>query len=258
MFNIKDRLYIATFQNKAVETAARYGVGLEYNHTCISESLDPKNRPLLLAEMRRDFEASGSGRALLHGPFTEIYPAAIDYRARQMAKKRLNESFDVCRDLGVKNMVVHNGWLPFIYFKEWQSENGALFWQDFMADKPEDFSRYIENVLEDEPYMMKDMMSRITDDRIKICLDTGHANAMTSEDISVEKWIEVLSPYIGHFHLHNNYGDKDSHNDFDSGSLDMTSVLTAIENCCPPNVTFTIEAFECLSCMEWLSLRGYI
>ena len=29
MFNIKDRLYIATFQNKAVETAARYGVGLE-------------------------------------------------------------------------------------------------------------------------------------------------------------------------------------------------------------------------------------
>ncbi|MFR8854973.1 MAG: hypothetical protein ACLVHQ_08755 [Oscillospiraceae bacterium] len=90
-------------------------------------------------------------------------------------------------------MVVHNGWLPFIYFKEWQSENGALFWQDFMADKPEDFSIYIENVLEDEPYMMKDMMSRITDDRIKICLDTGHANAMTSEDISVEKWIEVLS-----------------------------------------------------------------
>lgn len=145
-----------------------------------------------------------------------------------------------------------------MYFKEWQSENGALFWQDFMADKPEDFSIYIENVLEDEPYMMKDMMSRITDDRIKICLDTGHANAMTSEDISVEKWIEVLSPYIGHFHLHNNYGDKDSHNDFDSGSLDMTSVLTAIENCCPPNVTFTIEAFECLSCMEWLSLRGYI
>ena len=37
MFNIKDRLYIATFQNKAVETAARYGVGLEYNHTCISD-----------------------------------------------------------------------------------------------------------------------------------------------------------------------------------------------------------------------------
>lgn len=58
MFNIKDRLYIATFQNNAVETAALYGVGLEYNHTCISESLDPENRPLLLAEMRRDFEAS--------------------------------------------------------------------------------------------------------------------------------------------------------------------------------------------------------
>lgn len=186
MFNIKDRLYIATFQNKAVETAALYGVGLEYNHTCISESLDPENRPLLLAEMRRDFEASGSARATASRPLYRNLSGCHRLPSPPDGEKRLNESFDVCRDLGVKNMVVHNGWLPFIYFKEWQSENGALFWQDFMADKPEDFSIYIENVLEDEPYMMKDMMSRITDDRIKICLDTGHANAMTSEDISVE------------------------------------------------------------------------
>lgn len=258
MLNMKDKLYIATFQNNAIATAAMYGVGIEYNHTCISEALDPSNRPELLHNMKSDFAASGSARALLHGPFTEIYPAGIDYRARQMAGQRLEEAFGVCQSLNVKGMVVHNGWLPFIYFKEWQAEKGALFWQDFMADKPSDFNIYIENVLEDEPYMLLDMMRQIDDHRIKLCLDTGHANAATPKDISVEKWIEVLAPYIGHFHLHNNYGDKDSHGDFAGGSLDMDSVFATIERCCLPEVTFTIEAYECGACMDWLAARGYI
>lgn len=258
MTNIKDRLYIATFQKNAIATALAYGVGIEYNHACISEALDPANRERLLSEMRCDFIKSGSLRAVLHGPFTEIYPAGIDRRARMMAKERLEEAYEVCAAIDVNDMVVHNGWLPFIYFKEWQAEKGADFWQDFMADKPTDFNIYIENVLEDEPYMFRDMMSKISDKRIKLCLDIGHANAMTQKDIAVERWIEILAPYIGHFHLHNNYGDRDSHGSFESGAMNMISIFDTIENCCDSNVTFTIEAFECLECMKWLSKYGYI
>ena len=258
MLNIKNRLYIATFQKDAIETAAEYGVGIEYNHTCISESLDPSNRENLLSEMRQDFIKSGTLRAFLHGPFTEIYPTGIDRRARIMAKSRLEEAYEVCSSIGVKDMIVHNGWLPFIYFKEWHAEKGADFWQEFMANKPENFNIYIENVLEDEPYMLLDMMKKISDNRIKLCLDTGHANAMTQKNISVETWIKTLSPYIGHFHLHNNYGDKDSHGSFESGSMNMISIFDTIENYCNSNVTFTIEAFECLECLKWLSKYGYI
>ncbi len=258
MLNLKDRLYVATFQNDAVQVAANYGIGLEFNHTCISQDLDASNRDKLLAEMRADFEFAGHPTAVVHGPFTEIHPAAIDYRARQAGRLRLDEAYEVCEALGVKSMVVHTGWLPFIYFKNWQAEKGAEFWQDFMKDKPADFKIYVENVLEDEPYMMKEMMEQISDERIRICLDIGHAQAITQKDISVEKWIEVLGPYIGHFHLHNNDGTGDNHEDFETGLLDMTKIFETIEKYCTGDVTFTIEARECGSCAKWLKERGYI
>ncbi len=258
MQSLKEQLYIATFQDNAIEVASDYGVGLEINHTCISNSLDPENRDNLIAQIRADIAKSNTDNALLHGPFTELYPAAIDYRSRLMAKERLEEAFKVCQAINVNKMIVHTGWLPFIYFKGWQAEKGAQFWQNFMADKPNDFSIYIENVLEDEPYMLKDMMEQISDSRIKLCLDIGHANAMTSPDILVEEWIQVLSHYIGHFHLHNNDGTADSHGPFGEGSMNMNSIFNTIQKYCKQNVTFTVEARNCLSCMEWLTEHKYI
>lgn len=121
----QNQLFIATFSNDAVRLACAHGIGLELNHTCISEMLDPSNREALLEEIRRDMDASGADtpqKLLLHGPFTEIYPAAIDYRARELGMQRLNEAYAVAAALGVTRMIVHNGWLPFIYFKSWQAE----------------------------------------------------------------------------------------------------------------------------------------
>ncbi|MBR5516690.1 MAG: sugar phosphate isomerase/epimerase [Firmicutes bacterium] len=258
MLNLKDKLYVATFQNNAIEVAKTYGLGIEYNHTCISEALDAEHRSNLLSAMQKDFDEAGFISAIMHGPFTEIIPAGIDHRAREAGRSRLEEAFDVCHALGVKNMVVHNGWVPFMYFKEWQAEKGAQFWEEFMADKPSDFTIYVENVLEDEPYMMASMMEHVNDSRIKICLDIGHANATTPKDIPVEKWVEVLGPYIGHFHLHNNDGTGDSHGDFEQGSMDMNSIFDAIEKHCHTDVTFTIEARECENCAKWLKDKGYI
>ncbi len=258
MLDLKNKLYVATFQDDFINVIREYGLNMEFNHTCISESLNEENFDNLIAAMRHDFETSGAKSAILHAPFTEIYPAAIDERARQMATQRLEEAFRVCRLLDIDRMVVHTGWIPFIYFKEWQAEKSSLFWESFMANKPSDFTLLIENVLEDEPYMLRDMMEKIKNPQIRLCLDTGHANAMTSENISVENWIRELGAYIGHFHLHNNYGSSDSHGAFCDGSLDMESIFSAAERHCADDVTFTIEARDCASCASWLKARGYI
>lgn len=258
---MKNRLFIATFSEDALNVAKDFGVGLEINHTCISEELDPPNRRNLLAQIRKDIaaaEVSDPSGLFLHGPFTEIHPAAIDYRARRMGMERLNEAYEVAAALGINRMVVHTGWIPFIYFKGWQAEKGAEFWQRFMSDKPSDFHIYVENVLDDEPYMLLDMMKRIDNPSIKLCLDTGHANATTSPELPVEKWIEVLGPHIGHFHLHNNDGTGDSHSAFDCGSMNMNSIFSAIDAFCDADVTLTIEARDARACLEWLRSGGYI
>ncbi|MBR5229312.1 MAG: sugar phosphate isomerase/epimerase [Firmicutes bacterium] len=252
----RDRLYAATFSDNFTEAIKDFGCGMEINHTCISELLD--DIPQLVRNISSDIEKTGADRLILHGPFTEIHPAAIDHRARTMGMDRLNEAYEVCTRLGIKKMVVHTGWMPFIYFKNWQAEKGAEFWQKFMEDKASDFTICIENVLEDEPFMLLDMMNQIRDPRIKLCLDIGHAHAMTSSEIPVEKWIEVLGPYISHFHLHNNDGSGDAHRPFGEGTMDMPRILQTIDNYCPEDATMTIEARQCLPCLRWLKAKAYL
>ena len=254
--DFRQRLYAATFSENYTEAIRNFGCGMEINHTCISECLDDKFG--LIAGISDDIESTGADRLILHGPFTEIHPAGIDRRAREMGMSRLNEAYDIANHFGIKKMVVHTGWMPFIYFKNWQAEIGAAFWQKFMKDKPEDFMVCVENVLEDEPYMLLDMMKQIEDPRIKLCLDIGHANAMTSADIPAEKWIEVLGPHIAHFHLHNNDGTGDSHRPFGEGTMDMVNILKTIDSYCPADTTLTIEARQCLPCLQWLTEKGYI
>ena len=254
--NFRQRLHAATFSENYKEAITDFGCGMEINHTCISQCLDDISG--LIGEISADIEITGADRLILHGPFTEIHPAAIDHRARDLGLERLNEAYRVCAHFGIKKMVVHTGWMPFIYFKSWQAEKGAQFWQKFMEDKPADFIICVENVLEDEPYMMLDMMKKITDPRIKLCLDIGHAHAMTGADTPVEKWIEVLGPYIAHFHLHNNDGTGDEHKAFGDGTMDMVHILSTIDKFCPEDTTLTIEARQCLPSLQWLAEKGYI
>ena len=258
MKNMREKLFIATFSGGALETIKENKLNIEINHTCISEALDDENRSRLLGEIRKDIEECGAQRVLVHGPFTEIIPAAIDYKAREFALERLEQSCQVAASVGAEAMIVHSGYIPFMYFKEWQAEKSAVFWQKFMSDKPADFRLYVENVLEDEPYMIADMMERIDDSRIGLCLDVGHALAAGHGAVPIEKWIEVLGPHIGHFHIHNNHGDGDTHSPLGEGLLDFHNIFAAADAHCRPDVTFTIESRECAPSVRWLIDEGYL
>ncbi len=258
--NLRNRLYVCSFSNHFIEAIKTYNLGMEINHTCISECLDEdlETRSHLLKEIQKDIDLSMPKNLILHGPFTEIYPAGIDYRARAFGMERLNQAYEVATHFNINRMVVHTGWMPQLYFKSWQAEKGAIFWKKFMEDKPKDFNILIENVLEDEPYMLREMMEIISDPRIKLCLDVGHANATTVKDLKVENWIEVLAPYIDHFHLHNNDGTRDAHHPFTLGTLNFHSIMDCIGRFCNNKVTFTIESGECLPCLKWLHANKYI
>ena len=257
---MRDNTFIATFSYGAVDVIKENQLNIEINHTCISEELNPENRDALLCAIRRDIRQTGARRVIVHGPFTEIIPAAIDVRARDFAKKRLEEAYEVCREIGAEAMVVHTGWIPFMYFKEWQAEKAAVFWQDFMKEKPEDFRIFVENVLDDEPYMLADMMKQIADPRIGLCLDVGHALAAGRNMIKMEEWIRVLGPHLCHFHIHNNYGDRDAHGGLsrEDGILDFHEVFSWIQQYCRPDVTFTIESRDCSAAVRWLAENNYL
>ena len=255
--SIKDRLYVATFSGDAIKLIKDNKLNIEINDTCISENLDKEKLAATRSNIRNEILESGAEKVIFHAPFTEVHPAAIDHRIVDAARVRLEEAYALMKDVGAKRMVVHTGWVPFIYFPVWQVEKSVKFWKEFLADKPEDFYIYIENVLEDEPDMLKEIVKGVADERVKICLDTGHANAMKKSD-DVYRWVEFLGNDIGHFHLHNNCEDDDNHLAFDEGSIDFDKLFDVIDKNCSDDVTFTIEAKDAGACIEWLKERGYI
>ena len=246
------KIYIATFDNDAIEVIKENNIGIELNEICISEMLDEEKFNDTVNFMREQIKNSGSDDVIMHGPFTEIVPGSIDHRMRDAGLVRLNEAYKACQELGVKRMVVHSGYMPPLYQKGWHLDRSVEFWKRFMEDKPEDFTIYIENVLDDEPFMMKELAERINDKRVKLCLDIGHANWSGTDEIPVKNWIKELGPYLGHFHFHNNFETHDDHNAIHNGTMDMNEILEAVYTYCDENITITIESHDCRESAKWL------
>lgn len=252
--NKLNNIYIATFSSKAEEAALKYGFGLELNDLCISMNLEPDRRASIIDRMKSELERAGAAgrKTIMHGPFTELTPAAIDRRAIELMADRYRSTISICEEMGIKDIVVHDGFIPLIYQKPWHLKKSLEFWKAFEEEIPNGFTFYIENVFDDEPELLSEIIDGVGSPKYKICLDIGHANAMAGEgpgiafagdstEILVD-WIEKMGERIGHLHLHSNDGSGDMHGDIDAGSFSIERVLEAVNKYCSPDVTMTIES----------------
>ena len=246
--NIADRLYISTIDERAVDLAEKHGLGLELAEFCTAANLDENLADWLpVAEAR----ARRVSRHVFHAPFAELYPAAIDPRARRLALERFEQAYARMRAFDIRRMVVHSGYLPNVYFPQWQVERSIEFWREFLADKPGDFALLIENVLDDTPDMLRDILVGLDDPRAGICLDIGHA--FVAGKSPLEYWIDALAPFLRHAHLHDNNGDFDWHLPLGQGRIDCAGVLSAMPETC----TLTLENMDARPSLEWLAQNGF-
>jgi sugar phosphate isomerase/epimerase len=148
--------------------------------------------------------------------------------------------------------VLHTGYYPTIYFPQWHVQQSVRFWERFMADKPEDFRLYIENVFDPGPDTLVEILDQLGDPRVMACLDVGHAAAVGSDPLD---WIRTLGPRIGHFHLHNNDGTGDTHNPVTEGVIDMKKVLQVTDDYCPPDASLTVESRDAEESVVWLKAQ---
>ncbi|MCQ2547759.1 MAG: sugar phosphate isomerase/epimerase [Clostridia bacterium] len=255
MKNIREKLYLAGFGEDCVKLAKEYNLKVEVNSSCISENLDPDKISGTLDAIKLALDESGCEEAILHGPFTEIIPSAIDPFIRECGMTRLNQAYDLCRKLGIKKMTVHSGFIPVMYYKTWHIQKSVEFWKEFMKDK-EDFEICIENVLDEDPYMLKEIVDQLHNKKVKLCLDLGHANSVNSK-YKLARWISAMGEDIDHFHIHNNNGDHDSHNSLGDGNIDYEEMLDLMEQHAP-NASICIESHNLKESLDWLSERGYI
>ena len=250
--DLKEKLYLSTIGEKADIYAEKYGLGLEMAEFCTAVNMDTEDN-----EWRKAFcdRFKHSDRHILHAPFSDLSPAAIDPYVRKVTMYRYEQAYEIARANGINKMIVHSGFLPNVHYDVWFIEQSVAFWKEFMTDKPENLTVCIENVLDNDPSVLREVFSGISDSRVRFCFDGGHA--LVASDVSLESWAKSLMPYIGHVHVHDNLGDHDYHLPVGDGIAGWETLLPMIIRNCP-EATFTLENLQYEKSIDWLISHDYI
>lgn len=239
------RYYISTIAPDAAAVAREYGLGLEIAEYCTAWNMDEKFAGVDGVVKKK---LTGIAESILHAPYNELFPCAIDKKARALAASRYRQAINLAKRYGAEKVVIHGGFNPWIYFPVWYVEQSILFWKDFLKEDP-GVKLVLENVLETEPDWLLDIVKGVDDPRLQMCLDIGHVNAYSK--VPVMDWLETCAPYISHFHVHNNDGTRDQHNPLNEGSIPMKELLLRIEELCP-DATVTLELMKAGPSVRWL------
>ncbi len=246
-----DRICLATVAEGFGPVARQYGLGVECDVFCTAVNLEDPAAIRQAAD-----QVQHIGHRILHAPFNELCPAAIDPEVLRITRMRYEQAWAMAQKMGARSMVVHSGFIPAIYYPQWFVEKSVHFWRAFLADKPKNCRFLLENVLESEPGMLLDIVRQVDDPRFRLCLDTGHAHCQAPHT-PVEHWVRAWAPLLGHAHIHNNDGTWDTHSDLDDGTIPMEGVLELMARLVP-EATWTVETLNAPKACRWLADRGWI
>lgn len=241
----RNKLCLSTIDPCAQDVARIYGLGLEIAEFCTAWNMDDALPQTDTAVQKK---LDGIPKRILHAPFNELFPCAIDRKARALAAERYRQATQLAKKYGAEKVIVHGGYHPLIYYPVWYVEQSILFWKAFLKEDP-GIPIVLENVLEETPEMLLDIIRGVDDPRLQICLDVGHVNAYSQ--IPVSQWLSQCAPVISHFHIHNNDASRDSHSALWDGTIPMKTLLRTIEDSCP-DATITLELPDSRPSVSWL------
>ena len=124
-----------------------------------------------------------------------------------------------------------------------------LFWKEFVQEIPTDTVFCLENVFEEEPAMLTQIIRQVNDPRIRMCLDVGHVNAYSK--VPVMEWMDSCADIVSHFHIHNNDTRRDAHGQLMDGTIPMKELLAVIDGKCP-DATLTLELMDTEPSVRWI------
>lgn len=242
---MRDRLYVSTIDREAGKVARQYGLGIEIAEFCTAWNMD---RELPAVEKTLEETLTGVSRRVLHGPFNELFPCAIDPKARQLTAFRFSQAAALAQAYGAGKLVLHGGFNPQMYYPQWYVEQSVHFWKDFLETLPDGLTVCVENVLEPTPDMLLDILRGVEDSRLRLCLDVGHVNAYSR--IPAKTWLTKCGAYLSHLHIHNNDGTWDTHNALFEGTLPIRELVDIAMR--ETEATATLELPKCEPSVKWL------
>ena len=244
----RNRVFLSTIDPGAGQLAREWGLGVEIAEFCTASNLDDRFSETDDAVRH---QIGGVSRRLLHGPFNELFPCAIDPLARKLAAYRYRQSLSLAERYQAEKVILHGGYNPRLYFPCWYVEQSVLFWKQFLEENPGNYKICLENVLEEEPEMLLSIVRQVNDQRLSLCLDLGHVNAYSK--VPAAHWIETWGDCLSHAHVHNNDGSADTHSALDQGTLNLEAILQSLTH-----ATVTLELPQIGGAVGWLAEKGVL
>lgn len=238
-------LYLSTIDPNAAHLARTYGLGLEIAEFCTAWNMDEQFETTH-AQVQTEIE--NTPNRLLHAPFNELFPCAIDPKARELAAYRYRQAVALAKRYDAKKVIVHGGYHPRSYYPVWYVEQSVAFWKAFLREDP-GVEIVLENVLEEDPAWLVQIVEGVDDPRLRLCLDIGHVNVYSKKPVM--DWLTMWAPYLRHFHVHNNDGSWDTHSPLTQGNIPMAEFLQSAHALCP-DASITLELMDGASSLAWL------
>lgn len=236
-------------QDELKEVISRTGAGVETIRFSVGMNLDDFEHQMECA--KEELKAYGNPGLTLHGPFLDLNPMSFDRLIRQATMERFQQAYEAAIILGAEKITYHSGMVPSANFLEGWAERMIDFWNEFLDGKA-GIRVCMENVLDQEPSALLKVAEEVTHPEFGLCLDIGHAHCYSPH--SVLEWAEMLAGHIGHVHIHDNDGTRDSHNALGEGTIPLEQLLPVLKKQ-NPEVTWTVECREekdILSSLDYL------
>lgn len=208
-----------------IACAQDYGLGAEVQVFGLPDVL-AQDFSALLTRIK-NVTAGLSGPIGLHGPFIDLAHYSPDEDIREVCRKRYHRAFDLAEELGACYILFHSQYNPIIRVRRYRKmyHKGSLsFWPEFIerADAL-GIPIYLENMFDDSPGPICDIVQALGSPALQLCLDVAHA-AIFSE-VPLADWIAAYGTHLAHVHLNDCHGDTDDHLGLGMGSLDLDGAI---------------------------------
>lgn len=185
-----------------------------------AEALDTVAEPVF----RKCAEALGEKGVTVsfHAPFVDLATGSSDPEIRAVSFRRFEQVLRLVPLFRPKTVVCHTGYEEFRhgYMKPQWIENSLDLWRWFSRHLNDEGCRLVlENVFEKSPGEFLPLFETLASEQVGFCFDVGHQAAFSNATLS--EWLDVLGPYLHQLHLHDNYGDQDSHLALGRGSIEF-------------------------------------
>lgn len=161
-------------------------------------------------------------RPTIHAPFFDLNPGALDPLVRQITHQRLSQALSFSACLNARLMVVHPG------VDKWRYPNLEQTWlalaKEFFPPLLEqaaqaDCRLAIENIYEEAPGTLVQLVEEIDSEWLGHCFDAGHWHLFGKRPMA--EWLDAIGPRLFHLHLHDNHGGADEHLPVGDGIIDF-------------------------------------